>query len=109
MNKRVEDIVNLLDGKKAENVEVIDLSENDYFVDYVIVATSLNDKHGFALLNYLKEDLKPKGEEFLNVDESDEWIVVDLGDILIHLMLQSTRDRFNIEEFLESLKKNKID
>ena len=72
MNKRIEDIVNLLDSKKAENVEVFDLSENDYFVDFVVVATTLNDKHGFALLNYLKEDLKPKGEEFLNIDESDD-------------------------------------
>ncbi len=105
MNERIKNIVDLLDSKKAENVEVFDLRGSDYFVDFVVVATTLNEKHGFSLLNYLKEDLKPKGETFLNVDEADDWTVVDLGDILIHLMIQRTRDKFNIEEFLESLKK----
>ncbi len=108
MNKRVEDIVDLLDDKKAEKVEVFDLSDNDYFVDFVVVATALNERHNLALLSHLKDELKPKGEEFLNIDESKEWVVIDLGDMLVHLMLESVRDRFNIEEFLDSLKKNKI-
>ena len=55
---RLETIKTLLDEKKAENIDVIDLTSKDYIVDYVVIATTLNSKHGFALLNYLKEELK---------------------------------------------------
>ena len=62
-------IIKLLDDKKGENIEFIDLKGSDYFVDYVIIATTLADRHGIALLDMLKTELKPKGETFLNVDE----------------------------------------
>ena len=54
MNTRLENIRKILDDKKAENIEIIDLKSKDYIVDYVVIATTLNSKHGFALLNYLK-------------------------------------------------------
>ena len=53
MNTRLENIKKILDDKKAENIEIIDLKSKDYIVDYVVIATTLNPKHGFALLNYL--------------------------------------------------------
>lgn len=101
MNKRVEAIINVLDDKKAENIESFDLIGKDYMVDYVVLATTLNGKHGSSLLNYLKTDLKP-AEEFAHVDEDDNWTVIDLGDILIHLMTKEYRERYNLEEFLAS-------
>jgi len=60
------------------------------------------------LLDFLKEDLKPKGEEFLRVDEDDNWIVVDLGDILIHIISKSKREEYKLEEFLEQIKSGLI-
>lgn len=105
MDTRVEKIAKILDEKKAEGIEVIDMREKDYFVDYVVVATTLADKHGFALLNYLKDILKSDGEQFLNVEQSNEWIVIDLGDILIHLMSATYRSKYNIEEFLTQREK----
>lgn len=107
MDKRVEKIVAILDDKKAEGIEVIDMRDKDYFVDYVIIATTQANKHGFALLNYLKEGLKPDGETFLNVEESDEWIVIDLCDILIHLMSGAYRSKYNLEEFLTQREEQK--
>jgi len=100
--KRLEQISNILADKKAENVEVIDLTSKDYIVDYVVIATTLNSKHAFALLNYLKNDLKP-AEEFLRVDEDDNWTVIDLGDVFIHLMSEEYRNKYSMEEFLSEL------
>lgn len=104
---REETIVKLLEDKKAVNVEVINLLDKDYIVDFVIIATTLNAKHGFALLNHLKDELKPSGEEFLRVDENEDWTVIDLGDAFIHLMNEKTRDKYSIEEFLSELETNK--
>ncbi len=103
MNTRLENIRKILDDKKAENIEIIDLTSKDYIVDYVVIATTLNAKHGFALLNYLKTDLKPTGEEFLRVDEDDEWTIIDLGDMFIHLMSEKYRNKYSLEEFLSEL------
>lgn len=103
MNDRIKKIVDVLESKKAENIEVVDLREKDYIVDYVVIATSLNGKHGFSLLNYLKNDLKPSGEEFIRVDENDDWTIADLGDIFIHLMSESHRKKYSLEEFLKEL------
>ena len=75
---RIAKIKELLDEKKALDIIDYDLRNTDYFVDHVVVATTMADKHAKALLDHLKKTLKPLGEEFLGVDESDDWTVIDL-------------------------------
>jgi len=100
---RTDAIVKLLDMKKAEDIQVFDLRDREYLTDSVIIATTLGDKHTLALLDMLKEELKPKGETFLAVDKGDEWTVIDLGDIMIHLMVPEYRTKYNLEEFLQEI------
>jgi len=102
MKNRIEKIVSVLDTNKAEGIEVFDLKEKNYFVDYAIIASSLGSKHTVALLDHLKNNLKPD-ENFNNVDESGDWIVVDLGDILIHIMTPEYRVKYDMETFLSNL------
>ena len=54
MNSRINKIRDILDDKKASDIEIFDLTSKDYLVDYVVIATTLNPKHGFALLDHLK-------------------------------------------------------
>ena len=104
MQDRINKITNVLDTNKAESIEVFDLRDRNYFVDYVIIATSLGARHTEALLDHLKRGLKPE-EKFLGTDESGEWVVADLGDILIHIMTPEYRSRYDLETFLSSLDK----
>ena len=108
MQERVDLIVKILDEKKAEDIKTIDMSEQEYFVKYVIIAATLGERHALSLIDELKTQLKAKGEEFLNIDSSQEWSVIDLGDILIHLLTPEHRRTYNIEELLENLKKGKV-
>jgi len=108
MEKRLERISACLDKNKAESIEIFNLTGKDYFVDQVVIATSLNSKHTEALLNYLKNELKPE-ETFLGTDVSDEWVVADLGDILIHIMTPEYRVKYNMEEFLSEVSSHKDD
>jgi len=103
IEERINNIVNLLDEKKAEEIEVFNLDDADYIADRVVIANSLNPKHTQALFDQLKEALKPKGETFLHADTGDEWIVADLGDILIHIMIPEYRQRYSLEAFLSEL------
>ncbi len=97
---RIETIVTLLDEKKAENIQAFNMRGKDYLVDDVIIASTLGHKHGAALLDYLRPVIRDLGEKILYTDESEEWIVVDLGDMMIHLMTPEHRSKYNIEEFL---------
>ncbi len=98
MTQRTERIINFLDEKKAENIEAFDMREKDYFVDDVIIATTLGQKHGTSLSDYVKKEFKAEG--ILDIEQSDEWTVIDFGDMLIHLMSPEYRAMYNLEEFL---------
>jgi len=102
MQNRIQNITDTLDKNKAETIEVFDLRDKNYIVDYAIIASSLGKKHTLALLDHLKNDLKP-AEHFNNVDESGDWVVVDLGDILIHIMTPEYRVKYDMETFLSEL------
>jgi len=102
MEQRIKKIVDVLDSKKAEDIEVFDLIGKGYITNQVIIATALNNKHSLALLSHLKEELKPAGEEFVRTEEDGDWTIVDLGDILIHIMTQSYRDIYSLEQFLST-------
>lgn len=104
IKQRVDRIISILDEKKAEAIEVFDM-DDEYFVKEVIIATTMGERHALSLTDELKNHLKPQGEQFLAVESSDEWVVLDLGDILIHLLSQSKRAVYNLEELLNSLKK----
>jgi len=105
MQNRIENITEVLDKNKAEAIEVFDLRDKNYFVDYAIIASSLGQKHTTALLDHLKKGLKPQ-ESFNNVDESGDWVVIDLGDILIHIMTPEYRVKYDMERFLSELGEN---
>ncbi len=102
--KMIAEICQIIEEKKGENIEVFNLEKTDYFVDFVVIATALIDRHAMALLEELKKQLKAKGESFFHIDEENpDWIVIDLGDIIIHLFTENQRKKFNLEEFLQKL------
>ncbi|ELE3073356.1 ribosome silencing factor [Campylobacter lari] len=105
MQERINNIVQILDDKKADLIETFDMQDKDYFVKFAVIATTMGERHALSLIDDLKTNLKSKGEEFLNIESSEEWTVLDLGDILIHLMSETYRAKYNIEEFLKSLNK----
>lgn len=103
-NSMQEKIVKILDDKKASDIEVVDMRGKDYISDFVIIASTLSPRHGFSLVDELKSNLKA---QFYGIESSDDWIVIDLGDIVVHLMSKEYRAKYNIEEFLEKLKEIK--
>ncbi|MBV5277852.1 MAG: nicotinate (nicotinamide) nucleotide adenylyltransferase [Campylobacteraceae bacterium] len=101
MDNRNEKIVFALSEKKAEDIQVFDMRNKDYFVNSVVIATTMGERHGLSLLDHLKTELKGAGEVFLNVDADNNWTVIDMGDILIHLMTPEYRAKYNLELFLK--------
>lgn len=106
---RLDRIIELLESKKAEDVVLFDLRQKPYITQFVVIATALADKHSYALLDYLKTELKAQGEVFYGTDEeSGDWLIADLGEIMIHIFTQNHRKKFNLEEFLEHYGKENL-
>lgn len=102
LSSRTQVIVQALDEKKAQDIAVFDVESSEYITDSVVIATALAGKHSYALLDHLKATCKPLGEIFYHVDEeSEDWIIADLGEIMVHIFTERTRARFNLEEFLQ--------
>ena len=106
IEQRVETIVTILDDKKADEIEVFNLDDADYIAKRVVIANSLNGKHTIALYDHLKKALKEKEDNILASDISDDWVVADLGDILVHIMVPQYRQRYSLETFLSELVEN---
>lgn len=104
LEQRVGRIVEALEDKKGEEIEVFDLMDKDYIVDKVIIVSAMVGKHSFALLDHLKSTLKPLGEVFYATEEeSEDWLIADLGDVMVHIFTPNHRKKFNLEQFLASL------
>lgn len=101
----IEDTKELLSKKKAYDIEVIQMN-SEYFVDKVLIATTLGDRHTLSLIDQIKKELKI--HKIQNIDEGDKWSVIDFGDVLIHLMTEDYRKIYNIEEFLADLNKKAV-
>ena len=100
MENRIKKIVEILDTNKAENIDTIHLSDKSYIADTVVIATSLNTRHSLSLLIHLKDEI---GDEFVRTEEDGDWCVIDLGDVIIHIMTQSHREKYTLEDFLGSM------
>ena len=102
LKSRVDTIMKILSEKKAEDIVCVDMTQKPYITQYVVISTAMVGKHAYALLDALKTELKPKGEHFFSIDEeSEDWIIVDLGDIMVHIFTENHRKKFNLEDFLQ--------
>lgn len=99
VNKLKKIIETTLDTDKASDIAIIDMAQKSSLADYMIIATGLSQKHITALAERLVEKLDALGIEGAPVEgRSTDWIVVDAGNIIIHLFRAETRSLYNLEK-----------
>ena len=93
-------VVQKLDDGKAGALTVIDIQGKSSLSDYLVLATGTSSRHVMALIHNLAEDLKKKGirpvTDGMHGDGS--WVVLDLGDIIVHVLNPEARTHFALEE-----------
>ena len=102
IKKKVKLVVEWLVEKKAENISTYDFSSKNSFTDYIIVCEGQADMHVRAIGNYILDKVKESHFSLLSKEGIDysHWVLVDLGDIIIHIFLPETRQYYNIDEFI---------
>ena len=92
-------IVEALDDAKAANILELDIRPLTQIADWMVVASGTSTRHVLALASRLREagvrhGLKPTGVEGEN---GGEWVLLDFGDLIVHLMLPATREFYDLE------------
>jgi len=85
--------------KKAENPVVIDLRELTTLADYFVVLSATSDTHARTIADEIKKKLKDKGILPLSVEgyENANWILIDYGDVIVHIFRPEFRELYNLE------------
>ena len=93
-------IVRKLDDGKAEKIVKLDVRKISTITDVMVIATGTSTRHVMALAHHLAEDLKKHKMLPLNdVHQGDgNWVVIDLGSVLVHIFTSEARAKYNLEE-----------
>lgn len=93
-------IVQLLTDGKAQDILPLDLRTKTSLADYIIMASGTSTRHVMALATTLAETLKKEGyaPRLEGKQSTGAWVVLDLGDIIVHLFHPETRSFYAIEE-----------
>ncbi|MEL6951194.1 MAG: ribosome silencing factor [Pseudomonadota bacterium] len=95
-----ETVVAALEDAKAQDIRLIDVRHLTSMTDYMVVASGTSDRHVKSVASSVVSTLKAAGRRPLGVEgENDgEWVLVDLQDALVHVMLPRIRDFYNLEK-----------
>lgn len=85
--------------KKALDVKVLELRKISSIADYLVLATGRSDRQVQAMADSVKQGLKPFDRP-IDTEGYDEgrWVVVDYGDVIVHLFLEEVRQMYNLDE-----------
>ena len=93
-----------LDDDKALDITVIPLDQNAAIADYMIVASGTSSRHVLATAEKLKDRLNARGVKNITLEgqENADWVVLDIGDVIVHLFRPEVRSFYNIEKMWAS-------
>jgi len=93
-------IVEQLEEIKAKEILVIDVSEKTTIADYMIICSGTSTRHVKSIAIQMVKELKEKELQPLGVegDDAGEWVLVDSGDVITHVMQPITRDYYQLEK-----------
>lgn len=92
--------VDALADLKATNVTVLDVRNISNVTDFMVIASGTSDRHVKSLADKVVEKAKEAGERPLGIEggKASDWILVDLIDVVVHVMRPEARDFYNLEK-----------
>jgi ribosome-associated protein len=93
-------IITSLEDDKAEDIVLVDLKGKTSFADMMVIADGRSNRHVSSMADSLMKTLKHSGVDYLSVEglESCDWVLIDAGDIVVHLFKPTIRELYNLEK-----------
>ena len=99
LRKLQRTIIDALEDVKAQDIRVFDTTKLSNLFDRVIIATGNSNRQTKSLAMSVKESVKEKGGDVISVEgmETGEWVLVDCGDIVVHILQPMLRSYYQLE------------
>ncbi len=93
-------VVDALEDVKGQNIEVYDSTAITELFDRVVVVSGTSNRQTRSLAMHLRDQAKAAGIDQIRIEGEDtgEWVLVDLGDVIVHVMQPAIRQYYNLEE-----------
>jgi len=93
-------VVSALEDIKGKDIEVINTTKLTSMFDRLVIATGDSNRQVKALARNVQEKVREAGGEIISVEGEDagEWVLVDIGDLVVHVMQPAVRAYYNLEE-----------
>jgi ribosome-associated protein len=93
-------VLTALENIKANDVVVLDVSPYASFTDYMVFASGTSSRHVSSIAGSVIDVAKKRNSPPLGVEGLDvgDWVLVDLGDVVVHVMLPATREFYELEK-----------
>jgi len=103
-------IVDALQDAKAKDIVVLDVRKVSDFTDYMVIASGTSSRHVQSTADRVVERLRAHGRRTSGVEGMDlgEWVLIDFGEAVVHVMRPQTRDFYNIEKLWSEGKQVKV-
>ena len=98
-------VVNALEDGKGQNILSIDVTKLTPMTDYMVLVSGTSNRHVKALVDQVVESAKQSGATVMGVEgrETYEWVLVDLGDVIVHVMQKDARAFYELERLWSEL------
>ena len=98
-NQLVKIIISALEDIKAIDIEILDVTKRTTIFDRMIIASAVSTRQAKAIANNVHDKVKESGGVSYGTEgeSSGEWVLVDLGDVLVHIMLPAVRTHYDLE------------
>ena len=90
-----------LDDMKAQSINNINVSELTSVSDYMIFCTGTSSRHARSIVDKISEKAKRSKHPILGIEgyDSAQWILIDLGEVIVHVMLDEVRTFYKLDDF----------
>ena len=106
LNALKEAVVHALEEAKATDINIIDVREQTTITDLMIVCTGRSSRHVNGVSGSLVTAMKKLKLDYIKTEgeQEGEWAIVDLADIVVHIMLPTAREFYQLEDLWEPIK-----
>lgn len=102
----LEKIIKILDDKKGKDITKINIKEKTTITDYFVIVSGTSNTHAKSLADNLEYELKKEGIYPNKIEgyESGTWILLDYGEVIVHVFTETERENYSIEQLWEKMK-----
>ena len=98
-------ITDKLEEKLAEDIVLIDFTNQGYVTDYFIICTAKNYRHANSLVDFVEEEVLKNGHEIMQINNERDsgWLVMDLNEVVVHIFSKNDRELYQLERLWQDL------